>query len=60
MDTVELCEAEKLVRSIRDDNNPCAAADALELRDKWLLESDLGLLHLSPDVRHVLETALEL
>jgi hypothetical protein len=60
MSTVELSEAEKLVRSIRDGNNPAAASDGLKLRDKWLLENDLGLLQLSPDVKHVLETALEL
>lgn len=59
MDRVEINEAEKLVRIIRDDSNPQASYAALEVRDKWLLENDLGLLEMTTDVRTVLEAALD-
>ena len=58
MELVEMPEAEKLVRSIRHLSNRCAASDALDLRDKWLLENDLGLLHMATGVRALLENAL--
>ena len=60
MEHVDLSTAEKIVRSIRDYSNPLAASEALKLREKWLLENDLGLLHMTTDVRSLLETALEL
>lgn len=57
MDRVEIYEAEKLVRSIRDCSNSLIAFEALVLRDKWLLENDLGVLHMTTDVKSLLETA---
>jgi len=57
MDRVEMSEAEKLVRIIRDPNNPHAASEAIALRDKWLIEHDIGALQMASDVRLFLESA---
>lgn len=58
MDCVEMSEAEKLVRIIRDPNNPHAASEAITLRDKWLIEHDVGVLQMATDVRLLLEAAV--
>lgn len=58
METVEMSEALKLVRCIRDQANPQAASEALGMRDKWLFESDIGVLHFGAEVRALLENAL--
>jgi len=58
MNYIEISEAEKLVRSIRDCSNPAAACEALALRNKWLLENDLGTLHMTTAVRRLLDMAL--
>ena len=55
MEFVEMSEAEMLMCSIRDGHNPVTASEALKLRDKWLLENDLGVLHMASDVRALLE-----
>ena len=57
MDHVEMSEAEKLVRIIRDPNNPYAASEAIGLRDKWLFENDVGTLQMAADVCLLLESA---
>jgi hypothetical protein len=54
MEFLEMPEAEKLVRSIHDRHN---ASAALNLRDKWLHENDLGVLHMAANVRALLENA---
>ncbi len=58
MDRVEMSEAEKLVRVIRDPNNPHASSEATALRDKWLIENDIGVLQMAADVRLLLESAV--
>lgn len=60
MDRVEMSEAEKLVRVIRDPNNPHASSEAIALRDKWLIEHDIGVLQMAADVRLLLESAVAL
>jgi hypothetical protein len=57
MEHVEMTEAEKLVRIIRATNNPNAALKAISLRDKWLIEHDIGVLQMNADARLLLELA---
>lgn len=58
MDYMEMSEAEKLVRSIRDPNNPVTASEALAVCNRRLVENDVGVLHMAADVRSLLESAL--
>lgn len=56
MEHIEMSEAEKLVHSIRDFRNPWRASEALVIRNKWLLENDLGILYIDNNVRAFLDT----
>ncbi|HKI53024.1 MAG TPA: hypothetical protein VJ987_02785 [Anaerolineales bacterium] len=58
MHIVHISEVEKLVRAIRDGNNPQMSADAFKLRNKWLQENKLGVLQLPANGRAILEGAL--
>ncbi|MBS0367595.1 MAG: hypothetical protein JSS57_00175 [Proteobacteria bacterium] len=49
--------AVKVAQAIRDRANPATQQDAMRQRDKWLFENDQGLLHLTAEVRKVLEEA---
>lgn len=54
---VDLSAARVLIRAICDSASPQAAAEAMAMRDKWLIEADLELLHMRPEVRAMLEQA---
>jgi very-short-patch-repair endonuclease len=58
--TLSIEEAKKLIRVIQDGRNPAAAAQALALRDKWLLEYEWGVLRMDDPAVHALrDLALE-
>jgi len=50
-------EAESLVRCIEDQSNGPAADKALEIRDRWLLEDELGINPIPQEIRAILEGA---
>lgn len=45
-----------VVAAIQDDQNPRAQAEALTMRDQWLLEADLGTLEMLEEGRRMLES----
>jgi hypothetical protein len=57
MERIYKVDADSLVRSIENQANPFEGQQALALRDKWLLENDLGILWVSQEVRAILEAA---
>jgi hypothetical protein len=57
MERIYKVHADSLVRSIENQANPFEGEQALALRDKWLLENDLGTLWISQEVRAILEAA---
>ncbi len=51
-------EAEKLARYIRDTSNSYLSSVAIDMRDKWLAENDMGILNMTNEVRQTLEDTL--
>lgn len=54
---VDLSAARVLIRAICDSASSQAVAEAMAMRDKWLMEADFDLLHMSPEVRAMLAQA---
>lgn len=54
MHTLDSIEAQKILQAI-EGPSPTIASEAEALRRKWLLESELGVLHIPPAVRALLD-----
>jgi hypothetical protein len=57
MHILDIETARKLIQKINDKKNPYVSMEALRLRDKWIIENDLGVLNMSSEVRQLLDLA---
>jgi len=53
---LDFTEAVRIVDLIKNDKVPCAQAEGLAIRDKWLLENDLGVLDMEEKTKKLLES----
>jgi hypothetical protein len=58
MEYVCLQDAERFVRCIRDASNLYLSSAARDMRDKWLVENDIGILNMANVVRQTLEETI--
>jgi len=52
---IDLPTAQTLIQAIQNKNSPIQGSDAIAVRDKWLIEHDLGLVQMTKQVRSLLE-----
>ena len=56
MEKLSMTEVRTVVRACLDDHNPTVQGDALEKRDRWLAEIELGILQPADGAEEALET----